>query len=144
MGGSAESPHAQRTAQAADAAEALVVHQHDDDLDALLYGGDNLRRHHQVGAIADEDVDLAGGVGHLGAQAAGNLVAHAGVAVLHVVAVRCACAPQLVQVAGMAASGRENDIARTGGIPYRADDRALRWTSGGGQREQPVHFGLPL
>jgi len=44
----------------------------------------------------------------------------------------------------MAARRGENHIARTGGIPDRADDRTLRRTAGSGEVEQPIYFGLPL
>ena len=77
---------------------------------ALLDRGDDLRRHHQVRAVADHHVDLARRIGHLDAEAPGDLVAHARVAVLEVVAVGLARAPELVQVAGQAAGGADHDV----------------------------------
>src|SRR2546430_1859351 len=57
---------------------ALPIFEEDDgELVALLQGGDDLIAQHQVAAVPDHDEDLAAGVGHLDAQAAGNLVAHA-------------------------------------------------------------------
>ena len=90
----------------------VVVEEHDRELDALLHGGDQLLRHHQIRAVADDHVDLALRRGHAHAQPAGNLVAHARVAVFEVVALRIARAPQLVQVAGQAAGGADDDVAR--------------------------------
>ena len=37
----------------------MILHQHDDDLDALLDRGDQLGRHHQVRAVANHDEDIA-------------------------------------------------------------------------------------
>ena len=63
--------------------------------------GDELAGQHQVRAVADEHEDVALGRGELDAHAARDLVAHARVAVLDVVAlaVGVARAPELVQVA---------------------------------------------
>ena len=119
----AEALRAQRLRQRPDGGEAVVLDQHHDQLHALLDGGDDLLRHHQVGAVADHDHDVAvlAGVegGHLDAQAAGDLVAHAGEAVLHVVALAVAGAPQLVEVAGHRAGGADHDVLR----PAEAVDR---------------------
>ena len=52
------------------------------------------------------------GAASFDAEAAGDLVAHAGVAVLDVVALGVAGAPQLVQVAGHRAGRADHDVAR--------------------------------
>ena len=64
--GGAEPLRAQRLRERADGGEAVVLHQHDDDLDALLHGGDQFGGHHQVRAVADHDEHVAVRVGHLG------------------------------------------------------------------------------
>jgi hypothetical protein len=74
----------------------VVVDENDRQLVALLDRGDDLAREHQVGAVADEHVDVPLGGGHFHAEPAGDLVAHARVAVLDVVALRVARAPELV------------------------------------------------
>src|SRR5690606_35214643 len=63
----------------------------------------------------------------------GDLVAHAGVAVLDVVALRIAGTPQLVQLAGHRPGGAHDDVARSGDLVDRTDDLALR-----GQRAVPA------
>ena len=55
----------------------------------------------------------------LGAEAAGDLVAHAGEGVLDVVAERIAHAPELVQVAGQRARGLHDDVLRGAGATAR-------------------------
>ena len=82
------------------------------ELRVLLHGGDDLRRHHQVRAVADQHVHLALRRRQLDADAAGDLVAHARVAVLDVVALRVARAPELVQVARHRARGAHDDVGR--------------------------------
>ena len=78
------------------------------------HGGDELLGHHQVRAVADHHEHLAVRRGQLDPEPAGDLVAHAGVAVLDVVALRVAGPPQLVQVAGQRAGGADDDVARAG------------------------------
>ena len=55
----AEPLRAERLRQRADRGEAVVLHQHHDQLDALGDGGDELLRHHQVRAVADQHEHLA-------------------------------------------------------------------------------------
>ncbi len=55
----AEPLRAERLRERADRGEAVVLHQHDDDLDALGDRGDELGVHHQVGAVADHDEHVA-------------------------------------------------------------------------------------
>ena len=100
-------------------------------------GGDDLLGHHQERAVADHHVDLAVGRGELDAEAAGDLVAHARVAVLDVVALRVARAPQLVQVAGHRARRAHDDVARAGDAVDDAEHLALR-----GQRAVAERVGL--
>ena len=75
-----------RALQAVDAAEAAVVEHDDGELHAEHDRGRDLGVHHQVRAVADHDDHLALGPRHLDAEAAGDLVAHAGIAVFEVVA----------------------------------------------------------
>ena len=91
----------------------------------FLHGRDDLLRHHQVRAVADEDVDVALRRGHLHAEPAGNLVSHARVAVLHVIALGVARAPQLVQVARQAAGGADDDVGRRERLLQHADHLRL-------------------
>ena len=59
--------------------------------------------------------------GQLHPEPARHLVAHAGVAVLHVVALRVAGPPQLVQVAGQRAGRADDDVPRPGHVVDHAD-----------------------
>ena len=104
----------------------MVLHQHDDDLHALLDGGDQLGRHHEVAAVADHGEHVAGLVGQTDADRGRHLVAHAGVAVLDVVGLAVAHPPQLVQVARHGAGGAEHDVARVGELVDRSQHLALR------------------
>src|SRR5215210_3089904 len=92
--------------------EARVVHEDDGELVALLDGGDDLGAHHQVRAVADHHVDLALWGRHLDAESARDLVPHARVAVLDVVALGIPRPPELMQIP------RHR--------PRRADDHTLR------------------
>ncbi len=97
----------------------MVLDQDDVDRQPLLDRGDDLRRHHQVGAVPDQRPHGRVRGGLLDADPGRDLVAHAGVAVLQVVLARRAGPPQLVQVA------RE----RTGRVDHHvvvADDRVQR------------------
>ena len=79
---------------------------------ALLDRRHDLLRHHQVRAVADHHEHLARRIGHLHAQPAGDLVAHARVAVLEVIRVRLARAPQLVEIARQAARRTDHHVLR--------------------------------
>ena len=107
-------------------------------------GGDELLGHHQVGAVADHHEHLALRVGHLHAQPAGDLVAHARVAVLDVVALRVARAPELVQVAGHAARGADDDVARAADAVDDADHLGLGRERAVAGRVGGLDRGVPL
>ena len=80
------------------------------------------------------------GRGQLDAQSAGDLVAHARVAVLDVVALRVPRAPELVQVARHRAGGADDDVRRSRRVVDGADHLALS-----GQRlvTQPIQARRP-
>src|SRR6516225_8854770 len=121
----AEPLRAERLGQRADRAEALVLHQDDVQLDVFGDRGHDLLRHHQVGPVADEHEDLAVRGGHLGPQAAGDLVAHARVAVLDVVLLRVPGPPQHLQVAGHAAGRLHDHVPLVHELVERAEDLGL-------------------
>ena len=77
-----------RLLQPVDAAEAAIVVDDDDELQAEHHRGGDLRIHHQIGAVADDDDHFAVRQRHLDADPAGDLVAHAGIAVFDVIAER--------------------------------------------------------
>ena len=107
----AEAGRADRPRQRADRRVAVVLYQHDHQLDTLRDRGHELARQHQVRAVADHHEHLALGRRELDPDPAGDLVAHARVAILDVVALRVARAPQLVQVARHRSGGAHHDIA---------------------------------
>ena len=80
------------------------------ELAAEHHRGRDLGIHHQVAAVADHHDHFALGPRHLHAEAAGDLVAHARVAVFDVVAAGRARAPELVQLAGQRAGGADDDV----------------------------------
>ena len=112
----------------------MVLHQHGDDLDALLHRGGQLGGHHQVRAVADHHEDVAVRAGQPDAEPAGDLIAHAGVAVLDVVALRVAGPPELVQVSRHRAGRTHHDVAGIGQLVDQADHLVLG--------EQPVGAGF--
>ena len=80
----------------------------------------------------------------LDADAAGDLVAHARVAVLDVVALRVARAPELVQVARHRPRRADDDASRRRRVVDRADHLALRRQRGVAQPVQARHLCVPL
>ena len=89
---------------------------------------------HQVTAVADQHDDLVLGPRQLHAEAAGDLVAHAGIAVFQVVAADLPRLPQLVQFAGQPAGGAHHDGVRRQHALHRADHLGVRWPSSIGWR----------
>ena len=111
--------------QAVDAAEAVVVEEHDHELLSHRDRGRDLRVHHEVAAVADHDEDLAVRERQLRPEAPGDLVSHARVAVLEVVAARIPRPPEAVELAGEAARGADDHVARARGPVDRADHLGL-------------------
>ena len=110
----------------ADRGEPVVLHDDQDQLDALGDRGDDLLGHHQVGAVADQRVHVAFRGGHLDPQRAGDLVAHAGVGVLHVVLLRVLRPPEHLQVTGHRPGRLHHHRVRTDGLVQRAQHLGLR------------------
>ena len=123
----AEARRAERARQRADRRVAVVVDEHDRDLDPFRDRRHEVAGQHEVRAVADHHVDLALGCGELDADPAGDLVAHARVAVLDVVALaeRIARPPELVQVAGRGAGGAHDDAGLAGRVVDRPDHTGL-------------------
>ena len=130
--------------EVADAAEAVVVEEHDGQRDAFLVGRQDLVGEHEVGAVADHHVDPSLGFRHGHAEATGDLVAHGGVAVLHVVRVRAAGAPDLVQVAGQAAGRADDHAVLAGSLVDEADDLGLGDVLGRRQVADSLDLVVPL
>src|SRR5215208_1365791 len=127
-----------------DRGEPGVVDQDYGELVAFLDGSNNLGVHHQVRTVAAHYVDLALGGGHLHAEAAGDLIPHARVAVLDVVALRVARPPELVQIPRHG-TGRADDNVL--GFRERVDspyDLALGRQRLVTQGVQPTDFPVPL
>ena len=130
----AEALRAQALRQRTDRVEAVVLHEHDDDLHPFLHRHDQLGRHHQVAAVADHREHVAAVVGEGHPEGAGDLVAHAGVAVLHVVALAVAHPPELVQVTGHRAGRAQHHVTWVAELVDGADHGGL----GQQPRGQPV------
>src|SRR5262249_32403295 len=139
-----EAATAAGAAESADAGETVIVEHHDVQLVAFLDRRDDLLRHHEVGAVADHDVDFALRIGHFDAEAAGDFIAHGGIAVFEVVALGIARAPQLVQVARQAAGRAHNYVARLRDLIHHADHLSLADRRAVPQVVDAVHLLLPL
>src|SRR5258708_4738916 len=96
----AEGLRAERVRQRGDRPVPVVVDNAHGELEPFLHGGHQLLGQHQVGAVADECEDMPVRGSELGADGAGDLIAHAGVAVLDVVSLCRARSPKPVQAAG--------------------------------------------
>ena len=140
----AEPVEAERARERADRREPAVIDEHDDELGVLLDRRDDLARHHEVAAVADHDEHLALGCREFHADAGGYLVAHARVAVLDVVLLRIARAPQLVQLAGQRARGADDDVLRTCRLVHGADHLALGRQRPVASTVRRVHGAVPL
>ena len=81
----------------------LIVEHDDIELDAHHDGGGDLGIHHEIAAVAHQHDDPPVGEGELHPEPAGDLIAHAGIAVFQVIALGRAGAPELVQLARQAA-----------------------------------------
>ena len=103
---------AARLLQPVDAAVAAVVEHDDHELRAEHHRRCDFRVEHQVAAVADQHDDLALWIRHLDADAAGDLVAHARVAVFDVVGAGTRGAPELVQFARQRSGGADDDVVR--------------------------------
>jgi hypothetical protein len=84
---------ADRLLQAVDAAEPTIVEQYNRERQAHRHRRGDLAVHQQVAAIADHDDHRPRRIGHLDAKPAGDLVAHAGIAILQLVRPRPLGAP---------------------------------------------------
>src|SRR5215211_8582422 len=127
-----------------DGREAGVVHENYDELVPLLDRGDYLGAHHQVGAVPDHHVDLALGRGHLDAKAASDLVPHARVAVLDVVALRVAYSPELVQIPRHRARRAHHHVLGRRERVHRPYDRTLGRQRTVLQRVEALDLPVPL
>ncbi|CAN4027403.1 DUF4830 domain-containing protein, partial [Dysosmobacter welbionis] len=95
--------------QVVDAAEGGVIEQADVDLLALHNSGDQLAVEHVEAAVTAHGVDFPlVANGQLHAQGTGDLIAHGGVAVLHVIAVDAGGPPHPLHVAGQGAGGADS------------------------------------
>ena len=131
--------------QPVDAAIATVVEQHDGQLQPQHDRRGDLGIQHQVGAVAHHDDDLLVGPRHLDAQPAGDLVAHAGIAIFGMVGAGVAGLPELVQLARQAAGGmQQRSTLAAHGALHRADHLGIGRQRGVGGGGDPGGGLLPL
>ena len=95
--------------QVVDTAEGHVIEQHHVDFLPFLNRRCQLGVQHHVRAIADKGVHLALRLGQLDPQRRVHFIAHARVAIFHVIGIHPFAAPCPLQVTGQAASGRHNN-----------------------------------
>src|ERR1700680_2541123 len=103
----------------------MIVEKDDVQFIAFLQGSYDFLRHHQIGAIANHNVDLAVGRGHLDAQSSRNFIAHAGIAILEGIPLGVASAPEFVQITGKAARSTDYNVFGTGDSVHDSDDFPL-------------------
>lgn len=104
----------------------MVLDEEELDRDPLLYGRHDLRRHHQVRAVAHQRPYGTLGRRQFHTDRGRNLVPHAGVAVFEVVLVVRPRAPQFVQVTGERAGRVDDDVRLVGDGVQRAEYLRLR------------------
>ena len=132
--------------QPVDAAVAAVVGQHDGEGHPPHHRRGELRVRHHVGAVADEADHLLRGRGELDAHGAGDLVAHAGVTVLHVVAA-LGRLPEHLQRARHGAGGAHRHGVLGRHPLHRADHLRVRGQRVGvlrRRRRDPCHRRMPV
>ena len=135
---------ATRLLEPIDAAEAVVVEDHDDERQAHRHRGRDLGVHHQIAAVADHDEHVAVGQRHLRAETTGDLVSHAGISVLEVIALRIGRAPELVKLAGQPAGGAHDDAARSGRAVDGADHLSVGRRRHGARPRRGIDGPVPL
>ena len=87
--------------QVVDASEACVVEDTDYDLLVLLHSGQKFRVQHYEASVSYHGVDIMPvPYGIFDTKSSGDLIAHAGIAVLHVVGIQAACTPHPLHVSG--------------------------------------------
>src|SRR5207249_2203039 len=94
---------------------------------AHVYRGGDLAVEHEIGPVTDHHDDFALRLGEFHAQPSGDLVAHAGEAVLQVIARGLLGLPVLVQLPGQAPRGADQDVGRLRSSLHRTDDLGVRW-----------------
>src|SRR5438552_9270128 len=97
--------------QPVDAAETAIVEHDNVELLVEHHRGRDLGIHHQIRAVTDQHPDLAVWHGELDPQPAGDLVPHAGIAVLDVIGAGLWATPQFMQFARQPAGGAYDHIA---------------------------------
>src|SRR3981081_1760130 len=122
----------------------MIVEKDDVQFTAFLQGRYDFLRHHQLGAIANHNVDFAVGRGHLDAQSSRDFIAHARVAILEVITLGVASAPELVQITGKAARGTDYNVPGTRGSSHFAYHFALADGRSMAQVMNSVYFLLPV
>jgi hypothetical protein len=90
----------------------MIVEEHDIEFDLFLQAGDDFLGHHEIRAVPDQYIDLAAGIRHLDAQTTCDFVTHAGIPIIHVVALGVARAPELVQISRQTPRRIDNNVAR--------------------------------
>src|SRR5215204_1457920 len=121
-----------------------VVDQDYGELVAFLDGSDDLGVHHQVRTVTAHYVDLALGGRHLHTEAAGDLIAHARVAVFDVVALRVARPPELVQIPRHRTCSANDDVFGIRERIHRPNELALGRQRPMIQGIEPPNLGVPL
>src|SRR5882724_2672790 len=122
----------------------MDVQQDDVQLVALLNRGDDLRGHHQIRAITNHHVHFAGRIGHLYPETPGDFVAHAGIAVLQVIAFDVPRAPELVQITGQTPGRANHHVLWPREFVYHADDFALTDGRTVAKSENALDLSFPI
>src|SRR5579862_3950009 len=111
-----------RALQALDTAKATIVEQHDDQLHSEAHRARHLAVQHEIRPIAHHHDHFALGMRELDAECTRDLVAHAGVAILEVIAAHLLGLPVPMELAGQATGGSDDDVGGLRRALYRADD----------------------
>ena len=92
----------------------------------LLESGEHLGVEHDEAAVAGHGIDVLVADGVLHAQGAGHLIAHAGVAVLHMIGVDSFGPPHALHVAGQRAGGADDHVLGVDALVDHTQHRGLR------------------
>ena len=90
----------------------MVVEHKNIEFDRLLHRRHNFLRQHEIRTVSDEHINFPARIGHFDPETTGNFVSHAGISILHVIALGVARAPEFVQVTRQTAGRIHDHVTR--------------------------------
>ena len=102
--------------QVVDTAKAGVIEKTDIDLPVFLHGGQQFGMEHNKRSVSHHCIYIPITDGMLDAQSTGNLIAHTGVAILHMIGIHGTGTPHPLHIPRQGAGCADNHIFRINGL----------------------------